>query len=259
MTIITIIKSKYDKFSKSEKKVADFVIEHPKKIETNTITKVALETQTSTSAVLRFCKTLGFAGYKEFRYEMVQYVRSGSNINKGDEESDATSQIGASYVNAVSELVTNPPQAIKDLVKKILVGHRIFLVGIYQSSLPASYLQKGLQDLGLTSRLAGDINNASHMANVINKDDLLIYFSISGNLSNFHKSLGELEDSMPDNAFLITLNPKAELSQLFKTTILLPGHSILKKTVIDSQSLSMIFVEMLFEQVHEGLMEAGKL
>jgi Transcriptional regulators len=76
MDIIESIKKKHSEFSKSEQKVSAYIIEHPEKIETITITKLASEAKTSTSAVLRFCQSLGFQGYKEFRFEILNYLRN---------------------------------------------------------------------------------------------------------------------------------------------------------------------------------------
>ena len=71
MDIIESIKKQHLELSKSEQKVSSYIIKHPDNIETFTITKLANEAKTSTSAVLRFCQSLGFQGYKEFRFEIL--------------------------------------------------------------------------------------------------------------------------------------------------------------------------------------------
>jgi Transcriptional regulators len=80
MNIIETIKKNYEEFSKSELKVTDFILGNPTAVEMSTITKIATDAKTSTSAVLRFCQTLGFNGYKDFRFEMIEYLHSNKKI-----------------------------------------------------------------------------------------------------------------------------------------------------------------------------------
>lgn len=255
MDIILIIRNKYDKLSKSEKKVADFVISNISSIEIDTITKVAAESGTSTSAVLRFCRSLGFNGYKEFRYEVIQYYRKSFKVNHKYEVAEPTKTFISSYLETLSLLENSGPQLYEKIVESLLKTNKIFLVGIYQSSLPAKYLSNGLQDLGIDSRYADDFNKASHLTNLISKQDTLVYFSISGNKSNFSQSMSELTHSIPNDSYLITINSDSPLSKVFKNTIILPGNQLKKQSIVDTQSLPMIFVELILNLIHIKLIE----
>ncbi|MXQ49489.1 SIS domain-containing protein [Streptococcus pneumoniae] len=253
MNILEVINRKYEKFSKSEKKVADFVLSNPEKIETNTISKVAIESDTSTSAVLRFCKLLGFEGYKEFRFEVTQYYRNKYLNNSTSENINILDSYIDSYKKSLNLFCEIEGKILEDLADLILASKEIFLVGIYQSGLPAKYFSNALQDLGINSRYEDDINGAAHMANLISRDSTLIYFSISGNQSNFTRSLGELTDSMPANSYLISFNGNSPLEKLFNHSIIVPGNEIMKKSIIDAQSLQLILVEILLNMIHDKI------
>lgn len=60
--------------SPSEQKVALSVLEHPRKVVQNTITGLAQECDVSESTVVRFCKSIGLDGYKEFRIAIAQEI-----------------------------------------------------------------------------------------------------------------------------------------------------------------------------------------
>jgi len=59
-----------------------------------------------------------------------------------------------------------------------------------------------------------------------------------------------LATSMPKNSFLITMNPKAELAADFPHTIVLPERTFSSKSVVDTQSIPMVFVELLLNLIY---------
>ena len=49
----------YNQFTKAEKKVADFILQNPKKVLFMSITELADECQVGDTSVFRFCRTMG--------------------------------------------------------------------------------------------------------------------------------------------------------------------------------------------------------
>lgn len=60
------LKESIGNLSNSEKKVAKYVIDFPQEIVSMPIEQLAQNCGTSKSAVVRFCKSMGYKGYKEF-------------------------------------------------------------------------------------------------------------------------------------------------------------------------------------------------
>ena len=144
-------------------------------------------------------------------------------------------------------------QAIDELVDCILKRQHLHILGIFLSSLPARYLHFGLQDLGIASQLASDLNSGNHLSNIINEEDTLIMFSISGSSANFNNTLSAISKNMPQNSYLITLNEHAAAAKYFNHVITLPGNSISKQSIVDTQAITMIFVEILLNMAHRKL------
>jgi len=57
----------YSTLRTAEKRVADYIHEHPEELIHFTVTELADATQTSESTVVRLCQKLGYKGYQEFK------------------------------------------------------------------------------------------------------------------------------------------------------------------------------------------------
>jgi len=236
-------------FSKTELKVFDYIVNNPEHIGTYTITKIADLAQTSTSAVLRFCQVLGFNGYKDFRYAMVEYLKS----NYQKPSTDVIDNFIDGYNDVLNQLKTLDRETFNKLAESLKSNSTNYLVGIYLSSLPVQELHHGLQDLDILSHYANDHIAASHLANNITKDSTLVYFSSSGSSGNFTRFFSTLINNMPQESYLVTLNPNTSLVKQFTNTIILPGKSLASQSIVDLQSIQTVFVELLLNTIYQKL------
>ena len=60
--------------SKTEKKIAKYMIEHPDEILSSSVEELAQATGTSGATIVRFCRTIGFRGFMDFKYQMERNV-----------------------------------------------------------------------------------------------------------------------------------------------------------------------------------------
>lgn len=246
MNLLKTMEYKKDQFSNAEKKVYDFIMRDPKQVETYTITRLANLANTSTSAVLRFCQTLGFDGYKDFRYELINELKSQTTPISSNQFSSLIDH----YINSLNSFKSIDQKDIKHLVDDIKNASSISIGGLYYSSLPAKQLSYGLQDIGYTNHLAADYLELSHHLDVVDPHGVFIYFSVTGGTNNvLHYLIPELKKSLPEHSYLITLNNKSSLSAYFGNTIVLPGTEVLRNSIIDNESMSSIFVELLINMI----------
>ena len=90
--IISKLKANYGSFSKSEKKIADFIINDPQRIIPLYITELANECGTSEATIVRFARKIGFDGYQGLKLS----IASESDlkpINENIKESDTAFEI----------------------------------------------------------------------------------------------------------------------------------------------------------------------
>jgi len=79
---ITRIKSAYNQFTKTERKVADFVLDNPRRALFMSITDLAEGCGVGDTSVFRFCKTLELNGYQEFKMLL------SLSLNEGNDQLD---------------------------------------------------------------------------------------------------------------------------------------------------------------------------
>ncbi|MGI6236321.1 MAG: MurR/RpiR family transcriptional regulator [Candidatus Excrementavichristensenella sp.] len=69
-SITTMIRQCYSYLTGNEQKIASYVLDHSQEVPFMRIQDLALSAGVANSAVIRFCKTLGFSGYSEFRFKL---------------------------------------------------------------------------------------------------------------------------------------------------------------------------------------------
>ncbi|RHS10093.1 MurR/RpiR family transcriptional regulator [Coprobacillus sp. AF13-15] len=248
MNLMETIHLHKNDFSKTEHKVYVYIVQNPTAIETATITKIAELCQVSTSGILRFCQVLGYKGYKDFRFDMLHYLHQ-EHVEVNSE--NLFDELTSKYLSVIRQFNNIDQNKLNQLIKQIKNTKNIYVIGVHYSSLPAKHLVLGLQDLGINTYFAYDYMQASHLYNTILENDLLIYFSIEGNQNNVSRFFDLTNASK--NTYMITLNPKPKL--LIENTLILPGYTLSKQSIVDLQSIVVIFVELLLNMFHNTLKE----
>ena len=238
MNLMETIHLHKNDFSKTERKVYDYIVQKPTAIETATITKIAELCQVSTSGILRFCQVLGYKGYKDFRFDMLHYLHQ-EHVEVNSE--NLFDELTSKYLSVIRQFNNIDQNKLNQLIKQIKNTKNIYIIGVHYSSLPAKHLVLGLQDLGINTYFAYDYMQASHLYNTIHEDDLLIYFSIEGNQNNVSRFFDLTNASK--NTYMITLNPKPKL--LIENTLILPGYTLSKQSIVDLQSIVVILLNPL--------------
>lgn len=80
MNINNKINSMISKMTKSEIKIATYFLENTDSFAFETLDEIAEKIGTSTTSVIRFCRKLGFLGYKEFQNEVRTVVKSNLSL-----------------------------------------------------------------------------------------------------------------------------------------------------------------------------------
>lgn len=91
ITIRVKIKSAYQSLSPTEKKIADYILENPKKVSRSTINEIAQNLNIALSTFFQFTRKLGFSGFKEFKVALLTEEADASvniheHISKTDDD-----------------------------------------------------------------------------------------------------------------------------------------------------------------------------
>src|SRR6187397_3747937 len=66
-TLSTYISARFDEFSRSQKDVAQYIVDHLDEVAFHTAEELARRANTSSSTVVRFSQALGFEGFPELQ------------------------------------------------------------------------------------------------------------------------------------------------------------------------------------------------
>ena len=146
--ILSRINENYRFFSKSQKLIADYILNHFDKAANMTASKLAEIVSVSESTVVRFATELGYLGYPEFTEALLEYLRNESTIIKRMESVSQTLEnqdiltkvINWDIDNLKSSLQKTDRESFDSAVNAILNANKIYILGVRSSACLASFL-----------------------------------------------------------------------------------------------------------------------
>src|SRR5688500_1399072 len=76
-TLSDYIQARFDEFSRSQKDVAQYIVDHLDEVAFQTAEELARRANTSSSTVVRFSQALGFEGFPELQHSAREEYRHG--------------------------------------------------------------------------------------------------------------------------------------------------------------------------------------
>lgn len=143
------INEKFNKMSKSHKKIATYIIDHYEQAAFMTAAKLGDTVGISESTVVRFAYALGYEGYPQFQEDLADWVKNKLNsVQKiGTKYGKSTqSEILTSVLNSDMEKISDTiehvdPHAFETAVDIILEAKNIYIIGIRSCDPLARFLQ----------------------------------------------------------------------------------------------------------------------
>jgi len=187
--ILALMLQEYDSFTRSERKIVDYVLEHQKETQYISITDLSAECEVAVSTVSLFCRKLKLAGFNDFKLELARAaLPAGSNVSQLTGEilpEDSPGLVMGKVLHTVQEELNNTyhmlaaPSVARavDLLRGagqvICLGqgnHAVVALAAWAQFSTTSPKFKTIQD--------------SHMQTVVlstlAKEDVVLYFSYSG-------------------------------------------------------------------------------
>lgn len=186
--ILSLIHSRYNSFTNTEKKVADYVLENIKNVIYMSITDLAEACHVGESSVFRFCKTLKLRGYQEFKIALAhntslenEMPQLSSKVTMQDTIDELSSKMLTATVSALTEthnlINTND---VSNAVDMIIKGERIHFFGVGSSLITA--LEAKNKFMRITNKTECTID--SHLqimsASLMTEEEVAVLISYSG-------------------------------------------------------------------------------
>lgn len=147
--LISIIKSNFHKFSKGQKLIAQFIIDHYDKAAFMTAAKIGETVDVSESTVVRFASSLGYSGYPELqkalqiliKNKLTTVQRIGLNDDVINDKVKLHKKILKNEMNNMRYLFEHfDIEALDKATELILNANRVYVLGLRTSSTLSNYL-----------------------------------------------------------------------------------------------------------------------
>ena len=159
-SLSTYIQVRFDDFSRSQKDVAQYIVDHLDEVAFQTAEELARRANTSSSTVVRFSQALGFEGYPELQqsareeYRRRHATTPPTGIGPAAplfslDQNEFETLLAADHVNVEDTARKVSRSEVETAIEAIATTPRLLIVGTDQMAFFASYLRHLLMLLDL--------------------------------------------------------------------------------------------------------------
>ncbi len=186
-TLLSRIEQEYPKFSKSHKRIADFILNDYQKAAYYTAAKLGEETDISESTVVRFAAQLGFEGFPEFQAALRDDIKGKLTTLQRMEvasfkmlDEDVLEKVMRSDRDAIKETLANVSHDdFKAAAAAINDADRIYILGVRSAAPLANFMNFYLKMVYDNVVLITSASSSEEFENIfkIRKEDVCIAIS----------------------------------------------------------------------------------
>jgi DNA-binding MurR/RpiR family transcriptional regulator len=207
------IKSAAEMFKPAEKSVAEFVLANAEQVMHMSVSEAARDIGVGESTVIRFCRSLGYKGYQEFKLrlaqdlvEPVEFIHE--NISFNDSTADLAQKVFQTNIQAVADTMKAlDPHMVEVAAKNLADAGRIDIYGVGYSSFTALDAKLKFVRLGLVADAYGDGHLQAMAAASLRKSDVAIGISHSGSTRDVVDALTSARKSGASTISITNFSP----------------------------------------------------
>ena len=188
--VLNTISSLYHSLTKSEKKIADTILRSPDLVSQCPLSEIAKHLEVGEATLVRFCRTIGFKGFSDFKLELsIELATKDNNdetvleteIMPSDDSLTIAQKLQAAVSNVMEETVNLLDlKQLEQVVKAIKKARRIFLFGVGSSGVTAEDAKNKLMRIGFQVDATGNNHFMYMQAALLTPSDVAIGLSHSG-------------------------------------------------------------------------------
>lgn len=182
----------------SERKVAEFILSHPRSILEMSVAQLSGESGGSQAAIIRLCKSMGVKGYPELKLKVAGDLNQSEEqfeyreIRPDDSIERIIQTVSANNIQSIRDTVTIlDPKTVENAVESLSGAKRIFFYGLGASNLIAQDAHHKFLRINKTSHSFADPHLELTSAVMLNPDDVAVGISYSGETAHVIECLKE--------------------------------------------------------------------
>lgn len=142
MNFIELVKKKYIRLSKGQRKVAQFIIDNPNAVATNIASDVGRLAGVSESTVIRFCYAVDLTGFLELQQKVRDYLMERDGVAPAVKQSaapkDTYADVLSNDVNSISYISsTIDKKVLNNFAKYLIDAKDIYVLG-FRTTMPTA-------------------------------------------------------------------------------------------------------------------------
>jgi len=226
----------YPSLSPSEKKTADFILENFESVIRMTLAEVAQQSGVSDATAVRFCRSLGYRGFLDFKIALTLAIPSSPRLIHDDiEEDDDPHTIACKVLRGCSRaledtLAVLDGEAFERALTLLVEAECILVVGVGTSGPMAHELFNRLFRLRLNCQVQTDSYLQVMQAALLTERDVLVVISQTGD-SNDPMRTATVAHTHRCPVICITGNALSPLSELADVILLSVSHETRPETI----------------------------
>ena len=256
--ILIKIREMRNSFTPVERLVGDYILENAKEIPHLSIKELAQSSKTSDASVLRFCKTMGYNGYRNFIVSISASLGSRdedlkdqyTDIQPGDDLSTIISNISLNNMKSIEDtLSVIDRNEIAKAVELLCQSKRIVFFGVGASGIVCKDGEQKFSRINKMCHAYIDGHSQLTAATLLEKDDVAIFISKSGATSDI---IDALDIALKNKAkcIAITKYNKSELALRANIVLSISTPEItIRSGAMGSRIAMLTIIDILFAGV----------
>lgn len=179
------IRDRFYSLSKTNQRIATYVLDHTDSISTLTISQLARKVQALPAAVTRFCQIFGFSGFPEMKYHISNNQSPFNTDNKhilpNESISTVKNKVSLLYLQMIKESVSLVDEnLLQRAVRRIIAAERLVFFSQGGSGIAAQFAQVSFMQIGFACHCYNDMTISKLAASELTPRDVAIGISFSG-------------------------------------------------------------------------------
>ncbi|MGI6150104.1 MAG: MurR/RpiR family transcriptional regulator [Limnochordia bacterium] len=193
MDVRALVTNRFASLTPSEQAVAQYIQENAHEAVLMSLQLVAKRSGTSDATVLRFCRSLGFSGFQDFKSNLVLDLLKQQDEDETPPLTHRLHSGAANLANALTGDITRTlsnlrAESIEAAVQQILSANNIVIIGLAGSGAVAKIFCDTLLSLGIRSSWLSDRVEIERMTALLKANDVLIGISHSGETEEVYRA-----------------------------------------------------------------------
>lgn len=192
---LPVLRSRYKNLTKTERRIADYIIENEKNIMAQTISDIALQTNSSEITVSRFCKKLGHSGLQSLKIALAgERIAADESIYQDIHQDDSYEVVAGKVFQNINDGLQDTLKlldfkAVEKAVAILCRARSIAVYGFGNSATVCHDIETRFMRFGMMVRAYADSHMQVTSAALLTPSDVVIAVSHTGSTMELLQSV----------------------------------------------------------------------